>query len=136
VPVVVGHRGNGLVDGDAGVVDQNVESPVLVDGLADRPAAIARRADIAPMGRRRCAVRPRLLRQLGDELLGSVPVAVVADGYGCALIGEAVGDAAPMPRVPRVTKATRPASLSVAGGFDRRGSDSNTLVMIGPSVLS
>jgi hypothetical protein len=34
-----------------------------------------------------------------------------------------------------VTKATRPASLSVAGGFDRRGSDSNTLVTFSAPFL-
>src|ERR1700682_648075 len=40
-----------------------------------------------------------------------------------------------MPRVPPVMKATRPASLSVAGGFDWRGADSIKSVMMTTSFL-
>jgi hypothetical protein len=46
-PVVVGHLEHGLVDGDAGIVDEDVEPPVGGDDLLDRAAAIVRLAHIA-----------------------------------------------------------------------------------------
>jgi hypothetical protein len=50
VPVLVIHLGGDLVDRDSGVVDQDVEPPVLADDLAHHPAAVAGDADAALVG--------------------------------------------------------------------------------------
>jgi hypothetical protein len=69
-------------------------------------------------------------RDCGDELVSAVPVAVVAHRYRRALIGEAVCNRRTDATGPAADNGTHPANLSVAGGFEGRGSDSNTLVMI------
>src|SRR5215467_14095460 len=46
LPVVIGHLGHDLVDRDPGVVDQDVEPAVLLDDLADHPAAVVGVTDV------------------------------------------------------------------------------------------
>src|SRR6266851_4111696 len=47
LPVLVGHLGHGPVDGDPGVVHQDVEPAVLVDHLVQHPAAVIGLTDVA-----------------------------------------------------------------------------------------
>ena len=47
VPVFGGHLAHRLVDGDTGVVDQDVELAVLVEHLPDDALAVLVRADVA-----------------------------------------------------------------------------------------
>ena len=47
VPLLRGHPPHGLVHGDAGVVDQDVQVPALVQDLADDADAVVVRADVA-----------------------------------------------------------------------------------------
>jgi hypothetical protein len=49
VPVVVGHLGHGPVNGNPGIVDENVETPVLLEGLCENPTAVVTLADVAAM---------------------------------------------------------------------------------------
>jgi hypothetical protein len=97
VPVVLRHGGDGLVDRDARVVDQNVETPVGVDDLGDRATAVAGGADVAAVRRCRRTVGPGLRQQACDELVGTILVAVVAHRDRRALIGKAVRDRRPDP---------------------------------------
>jgi len=46
-PVLITHLGHGPVDGDPGVVDQDVQAAVLLDDLADDAAAVLGAADVA-----------------------------------------------------------------------------------------
>ena len=63
---------------DAGVVDENVEPAVGVDGLLDeRPAAVPRRDVVAVRGG-----RAAVLGDLGDHLAGLVAIYVVHDDAG------------------------------------------------------
>ena len=64
VPVLQRHLAHGPVDGDAGVVDQDVELPVLLQHLGDDPLAVGGHADVA-------LVDGRPLMG-GGELLGRV----------------------------------------------------------------
>jgi hypothetical protein len=47
VPLGRGHLPHRLVHRDAGVVDQDVEVPVLIDDLVDDPHAVLVAADVA-----------------------------------------------------------------------------------------
>ena len=47
LPVLVGHLGHGPVDGDAGVVHQDVDPALLVDHLEQHPTAVIGIADVA-----------------------------------------------------------------------------------------
>jgi len=48
-PGLVGHLGDRAVDRDARVVDENVEVPVLLDDLGDRPPTVVAGGDVAPV---------------------------------------------------------------------------------------
>ena len=47
MPIVDGHAAHGLVDRDAGVVDEKVEVPVLGDHFVDDALAVGRLVDAA-----------------------------------------------------------------------------------------
>ena len=49
MPVVLGHCGYGLVDGDPRIVDQDVEPTMSVDDLGEAAPAVLGRADVAAM---------------------------------------------------------------------------------------
>src|SRR5215468_9642753 len=93
LPVVVGHLGHGPVDGDPGVVDQDVEPAMLVNDLADHPAAVIGVPDVPLVqgdGAAGVAVRHG-----GKELPGALLMPPVA---GCdigALAGQEVADGGP-----------------------------------------
>jgi hypothetical protein len=90
LPVLVGHLGHGPVDGDPGVVDQDVEAAMLIDNLAQDAPAVTGRADIPlvhgdPL--------PRVLGgHAGHELLRGLVVAPVAGRYLRARIGQLAAD--------------------------------------------
>src|SRR5262249_38661576 len=90
VPFVFGHFGHGLVDRDAGVVDQDVEAAVEVDDLLDGSLTVSPAPDIALMNADLGAVTGG--RQLGEELLCLFGVPAVPRGYRCALTGQALAD--------------------------------------------
>src|SRR4029453_16897402 len=71
VPVLGRHLAHGAVDGDAGVVDQDVELAVLVQHLADDPLAVGGHADVALVDGGPLVG--------GGELLGRVGAVGVAD---------------------------------------------------------
>ena len=88
VPVVDAHLPDGAVDGDAGVVDEDVEAAVLVDDFLDDALAVVGVADVALVQRQRAAVGlDRLAQFVGACLVGGV--AGADDG---ARRGEAVAD--------------------------------------------
>jgi hypothetical protein len=64
VPFVVGHLGHGLVDRDAGIVDQDVQAAMEIDDLLDRASTVIRAPDIALMDDLGVASRP----DSGEEL--------------------------------------------------------------------
>src|SRR6476661_588863 len=84
VPVVRGHPADGLVRGDACVVDQDVEAPVLVEDLADDTFAVLDRADVALV---HAAAGMGLPEQVGGFLVAGVP-----GGDGHPAGGEPVAD--------------------------------------------
>ena len=88
VPVLVGHLQHGLVDRDPGVVDEDVEAPVLLDDLVDGAPAVLRRADVALVER---GGQP-VLGQRVDERLGGLLIAAVAGRDVGALLGQAAAD--------------------------------------------
>ena len=90
VPFVFGHVGHRLVDGDAGVVDQDVQAAVEVDDLLDRSSTVTRTRDIALMDADLGAVTA--LRQLSEELLRLFGVPAVSRGYRCTLTDQALTD--------------------------------------------
>src|SRR5207244_10505671 len=97
VPVLVGHLQNRLVAGDPGVVDEDVQPPVVVDDLLDGPPAVLRGAHVALMD----AGADAVLRELVLERLRTLAVAAVAGGDRGPLHREALAD--------RGADATRPA---------------------------
>ena len=100
---------DGFVHGDAGVVDQDVEPSMLFDDLADGASTVLGGRDIAVVHAR--PDTEQILVAIG-ECLGALDVVTVTCGHRCVLVPEALQIAAPMPRVPSVTKATRPRSFS------------------------
>ena len=56
VPVVDAHFPDGPVDGDAGVVDEDVQAAVLVDDFFDDALAVVGVADVALVQGQRAAV--------------------------------------------------------------------------------
>ena len=90
VPFVLGHLGHGLVDRDAGVVDQDVQTAVQVDDFVDGSLTVIRARDIAMMDADLGAVTGR--RQLGEEFLRVFAVPAVPRGYRCALTDQALTD--------------------------------------------
>ena len=119
LPVLVGHLGHGPVDGDAGVVHQDVDPAVVVDHLAQHPAAVIGVTDVALVhgdppvrilgGHARPGTSPR------PRGRASKPAATCAPW-----LASSWQMAAPMPRVPPVTSATRP--WIMPGGADGAGS--------------
>ena len=77
-----------LSDGDAGVVDEDVQAPVMVDDLLHGAPAVLGRADVALVD----GDRDLVLGELGLEGLGALAVAAVAGGDRGALRGQAVAD--------------------------------------------
>ena len=86
---VVGHLEHGLVDGDAGIVDEDVEPPVLGDDLVDGAPAIIRLAHIALVDADVGAIRE-------GEGIAKAPCRLVIAGIACgehgALAREASAD--------------------------------------------
>ena len=111
-PVVVGHLEHGPVDGDAGVVDQDVQPAVLLDHLGDGAAAVVGGGDVAAVDGD-VAVRVGAGEVLGEHSARSSVAAVPGCDVG-ALRRETRQIAEPIPRVPPVTKATLPTSFSPA----------------------
>src|SRR5262249_8550206 len=90
LPVVVGHLGHGPVDGDAGVVHQDVQPAVLLDDVADHATAVFAAADVPVVqGDPATGIGGR---HLGEELLGRFGVAPVAGRDFRAVGGEVVAD--------------------------------------------
>ena len=120
-PVVVGHLEHGPVGGDARVVDQDVEPAVLVDDLLDRPPAVVGIADVALVDADRPARGTSARRPRGSarppRRCRCSPAATAAPW-----LARLRQIAAPMPRVPPVTKATRPSSLLPATAVPGSGS--------------
>ena len=118
VPVLDGHLADGLVQGDAGVVDQDVEAAVGVEDLLDHPFAVFGGADVALVHAGAGVV--------GDELRRRPPCRASSPrrrstprAASRSLI------ARPMPRIPPVTRATWPvmsAMLRSPSRFSRVGS--------------
>jgi hypothetical protein len=73
VPVLHAHLADGAVDGDAGVVDQDVQPAVLLEHLLDDPFAVGGDADVALVDGRPLVG--------GGERLGRVGPVGVADGH-------------------------------------------------------
>src|SRR5690606_20516354 len=79
------------VDGDAGVVDQDVEATVRVDDLIDGAAAVVGVRDVAAV-HRVTDVLAALLVQVCEELIRLSRVASVACGDGGTLARQAAAD--------------------------------------------
>ena len=117
LPVLVGHLGHGPVDRDPGVVYRDVESAVLVDHLAHDAPAIISVADI-PMVQGDPS--PWVLGgHAGHELLSPLVVAPVAGRDLRPPSARWWQMAAPIPRVPPVTRATRPPTVPSQAGRAR-----------------
>src|SRR5215211_8586726 len=89
VPVLHAHLADRLVDGDAGVVDQDVELALLVQHLGDHPLAVGGHADVALMDGGPLVG--------GGELLGRVGAVGVADRDLDPPLGQAGADGQPDP---------------------------------------
>ena len=87
VPVLRGHLPDGLVQGDARVVDQDVEAAVPVEDLLDHPLAVFGDADVALV--------QAGARVVGDELLGGLLAVRVARGDLDTAGGEPLADRPP-----------------------------------------
>ena len=85
------HLQHGLVDRDAGVVDEDVEPAVLLDHLAHGSAAVIGRADVALVN---AGVQP-VLAELVANACGVLLVSAVAGGDWRALLGQAAADRCP-----------------------------------------
>src|SRR5204863_9199057 len=88
VPIVDGHLPDGLVHGDAGVVDQVVDPSVPGEHVLDDALAVLGDPDVALMGGDGQALR----LELGRQLLGGVLAFAVAGGDVHAVPGEGGGD--------------------------------------------
>lgn len=103
VPVLDGHLAHRLVHGDAGVVDQVVDPPALFEHLVDDPVAVGGLADVALVHRH----RPAPGAELAGELVGAWELLLYPAATCTPERASAVVMAAPMPRAPPVTIATR-----------------------------
>ena len=114
VPVVDAHLPDGTVDGDAGVVDEDVQAAVLVDDLLDDALAVVGVADVALVQGQGAAVGlDRLAQFVGALLVGGV--AGADDGAGG---GEAVADRGADPA--GAAGDQRDASGELVGALGRR----------------
>src|SRR6185295_9914309 len=93
-PVLIGELEHRLVDGDARVVDEDVEPPVGRDHLVDGAPAVRRLAHVALVDAHLGAVGGG---EAVAELLGRVVVPGVARGQDRALAGQASADGGPDP---------------------------------------
>src|ERR1019366_6333480 len=94
--------------GDTSVVDQDVDPAVLVEDLADHPAAVLGLGDVALVdGRAPGGVEVAL--EILEELLGIFPVSAVASGDGRTLACQA----------PRDSRADAAGSSSDQGNSSR-----------------
>src|SRR5439155_9744612 len=91
-PVLVTHLGHGLVDGDPGVVDQDVQAAVLLDDFAHHAPAVFRHADVSVVDGDRARV---LGVHVFRELLGRLVLPPVTGGDVRALLGQAVAYGGP-----------------------------------------
>jgi len=90
LPVLVGHLGHGPVDGDTGVVDEDVDPAVLLFHLAQHPAAVIGVADVALVnGDPQVWV---LRANVGQELLRGLVVVPEAGRDVRALVGQFMAD--------------------------------------------
>jgi len=110
VPVSRGQVQGELVDRDAGVVDEDVEPTVLIDHFPHHPPAVLGLGDI-PLVNREPHRSTETALEIGGEGLGAFGVAAVSGGQDGPSLARLVQIAAPIPRVPPVTNATRPASF-------------------------
>jgi hypothetical protein len=89
VPLLVAHLLDDVVPGVAGVVDDDVQSLVLLDGGADKALGKVGVGDIAHAGNGLAAH----LAYQGQGLIGGFGIEVV-DDQACAFAGQLEGDAA------------------------------------------
>jgi hypothetical protein len=92
VPVLVAHLGHGLVDGDPGVVDQDVQAAVLLDDFTHHAPAVFRLADVPVVDGDRARV---LDVHVFREFLGRLVLPPVPGGDVRALLGQAMADGGP-----------------------------------------
>src|SRR5690606_15097577 len=90
-PVLVLHLQHRAVDGDAGVVDQDVETAVRFDDLVDGASAVVGVRDVAAVHRVADVLATGLV-QVCEELIRLGGVASVACGDGGALARQAAAD--------------------------------------------
>ena len=135
VPVLDRHLHGHLVDGDAGVVDEDVEAAVLVEHLLDDPAAVLR-PETLPWW---TVARDGSGKSSRNESRNSSALTVwplypaATEAPWLARLRQI---AAPMPRVPPVTRATRPDSFSpVTSGAGRSDCGSRALIVVPPEVV-
>src|SRR5215475_5265261 len=89
-PVIVGHLGDGPVDRDSGVVQQDVQAAVLLDDLVQHPAAVRCLADVSLVQR---YPPSGVLGGHGcGELLRALPAAPVAGRDLGTVGGESLAD--------------------------------------------
>ena len=74
----------GLIDRDAGIVDEDVDAALLIQHFSDDTSAIIGRADVAGMQRDRRA-GAECLGEVGTESLGSFFVPAVSGRHGGSL---------------------------------------------------
>jgi hypothetical protein len=83
LPVLVGHLGGRPVDGDPGVIHQDVEAPVLIyDVMHDAPAVVSQ-ADVAFV--QRAELVGKLCRHGRLEFLRSLTLTPVASRDRCTV---------------------------------------------------
>ena len=70
MPIVDAHFPDGPVDGDARVVDEDVQAAVLLDDFVNDALAVLGVADVALMQRQRAAVGLDRVAQLVGALVG------------------------------------------------------------------
>src|SRR6185436_12700876 len=85
VPVLVGHRRHSPVDGNAGVVDQDVDPAVLVDDLGEGAPAVRSGRYVALV---QAGAYAQLLLEVVGECLRMRTVASVTGGNGGVLVAE------------------------------------------------
>ena len=93
LPVLVGHLGGRPVDGDPGVVYQDVEAAVLIDDVVHDAPTVVGQANVAFV---QCAELVWILRRHGrPELLGALALAPVTGRNRCPLGGQELADRGP-----------------------------------------
>src|SRR5664280_2789615 len=122
VPLLHRHLHRHLVHGDTGIVDQDVDPPVLVEHLLDHPAAVVWVGHVALVDCR--APGPvEVTLELFDELLCPFPVPAVPGGNRGALAGQAPADSGADPPGPSGDQCDSPRELLAdhSGGWFNNG---------------